>query len=58
MTLLNRGCQRAVRTGAERLDEQLLDGVKNDAAAERARRELHAALDNRRLTTSPTRRAG
>src|SRR5262249_38782434 len=35
MTLINRGCQRAVRTGAEHLGEDLLDEVKNDAAAER-----------------------
>ncbi|WBB57929.1 hypothetical protein O7599_19870 [Streptomyces sp. WMMC500] len=40
MTLINRGCQKAVRTGAERLDEELLNTVKNDAASERARREL------------------
>ncbi len=37
MTLINRGCQRAVRTGAERLDEDLLSTVKNDAASEEAR---------------------
>ncbi|SDY01762.1 TniB protein [Saccharopolyspora shandongensis] len=51
MTLINRGCQRAVRTGVERLDQDLLDGVKNDAAAETARRELNAAIQARRLTT-------
>lgn len=51
MTLINRGCQRAVRTGAERLDRDLLDSVKNDAAAETARRELDAAIQARRLTT-------
>lgn len=43
MTLINRGCQKAVRTGAERLDEELLSTVKNDAAAEEARRELERA---------------
>ncbi|MFF3860447.1 ATP-binding protein [Streptomyces sp. NPDC002209] len=53
MTLINRGCQRAVRTGAERLDRDLLDGVKNDEAAEAARRELEAALEKRRLTSRP-----
>lgn len=51
MTLLNRGCQRAVRTGAERLDQELMDRVKNDAAAERARRELELALESRKITT-------
>ncbi len=61
MTLINRGCQRAVRTGTERLDRNLLDSVKNDAAAETARRELDAAIQARRLTTRLTqtgRRAG
>ncbi|MEU0877495.1 TniB family NTP-binding protein [Lentzea sp. NPDC005914] len=53
MTLINRGCQRAVRTGAERLDEELLNGVKNDAASEKARQELEAALQARRITTRP-----
>lgn len=61
MTLINRGCQRAVRTGTERLDRNLLDSVKNDAAAETAHRELDAAIQARRLTTRLTqtgRRAG
>jgi hypothetical protein len=51
MTLLNRGCQRAVRTGTECLTTELLDTVKCDAASEAARRELEAALASRRLTT-------
>lgn len=51
MTLINRGCQRAIRTGAEVLDTDLLDQVKNDAAAEKARRELEAALAARTITT-------
>ncbi|HEV8279938.1 MAG TPA: ATP-binding protein [Streptosporangiaceae bacterium] len=51
MTLINRGCQRAVRTGAERLDQELMDRVKNDAAAEKARRELELALESRKITT-------
>ncbi|MFI7121861.1 hypothetical protein [Amycolatopsis sp. NPDC049868] len=54
MTLINRGCQRAVRTGAERLDQTVLDSVKNDAAAENGRRELEAAFTARRLTTAIT----
>ncbi|MER6114796.1 hypothetical protein [Streptomyces sp. NPDC001743] len=53
MTLINRGCQRAVRSGSERLDKDLLDRVKNDEASENARRELEAALEARRLTSRP-----
>lgn len=62
MTLINRGCQRAVRTGAERLDADLLDRVKIDAASEKGRGELEAALAAGRLTSKlaqhPARRAG
>ena len=54
MTLVNRGCQRAVRTGTERLSRDLLDRVKNDAAAEAARRELETALAAGRITTRIT----
>ncbi|MEV8395313.1 MULTISPECIES: ATP-binding protein [unclassified Streptomyces] len=53
MTLINRGCQRAVRSGAERLSRDLLDGVKNDEASEVARKELEAALEKRQLTSRP-----
>ncbi|MEU7413782.1 TniB family NTP-binding protein [Streptomyces sp. NPDC042638] len=53
MTLINRGCQRAVRTGAERLDKELLDQVKNDAASEQAREELQHALASGRLVSRP-----
>jgi hypothetical protein len=56
MTLINRGCQRAVRTGAERLDANLLDGVKIDAASEKGRGELEAALAAGRLTSKPAQR--
>ncbi len=60
MTLVARGCQRAIRTGAECLDTGLLDQVKNDAAAEAARTRLAASLADGRLTSRPrpvTRRA-
>ena len=57
MSLINRGCQRAVRTGVERLDAQLLDRIKIDAAAEEARHELENALASRRITTKRGRRA-
>jgi len=51
MTLINRGCQRAVRSGVERLDRELMDKVKNDVAAEKARKELELALESRKITT-------
>lgn len=51
MTLVNRSCQRAVRTGTEQLDAELLDQVKNDAAAEKARQELETAVAARTITT-------
>ena len=51
MTLVNRGCQRAVRTGAEVLTRELMDNVKNDEASEKARKELEAAFSAHRLTT-------
>ena len=57
MTLVNRGCQRAVRTGTERLDTTLLDRVKNDAAAEKGRKELEMALSRGKLTSRPRKRA-
>jgi hypothetical protein len=54
MTLINRGCHRAVETGAERLDMDVLDAVNNDEDAEKTRRELQAALESRRITTRPS----
>ena len=51
MTLINRGCQRAVRSGAENLTRDLLDLVKNDAASEKGRQELQTAFESGRLTT-------
>ncbi|MFE2317519.1 TniB family NTP-binding protein [Streptomyces sp. NPDC059441] len=51
MTLVNRGCQRAMRTGTERLDQELLDSVKIDAASEKARVQLEASLRARRWTS-------
>jgi hypothetical protein len=49
MTLINRGCQRAVRTGAEELTVELLDRVKNDAASEKARQELELAISSGKI---------
>ncbi|WP_405018654.1 ATP-binding protein [Kitasatospora sp. NBC_00070] len=56
MALINRGCLRAIRTGYERLDTELMDKVKNDAAAEDARRELVAAIEAGLLTSRPKNR--
>lgn len=53
MTLITRGCLRAMRTGEERLTTGLLDGVRNDAAAEKARAELAAAIKAGLFTTRP-----
>jgi hypothetical protein len=51
MTLVVRGCHRAVRTGAEYLNCELLDRVRNDAASENGRLELETAFDSGRLAT-------
>jgi len=56
MTLINLGCQRAVRTGTEQLSAALLDRVKIDAASEKGRAELEAALAAGRLTSKITQR--
>lgn len=48
MTLINRGCQRAIRTGAERLDEELLSRVKIDQAAHLAQDDVRNLLKGQR----------
>ncbi|MCZ4095252.1 ATP-binding protein [Streptomyces sp. H39-C1] len=53
MTLINRGCQRAARTGAERLDRRLLEQVKIDAASERARKALEEKFARHTMTSKP-----
>jgi hypothetical protein len=58
MTLITRGCRRAIRTGTERLTRDLLDQVRNDAAAEAARQELLAAFDAGELSARPSARPG
>jgi hypothetical protein len=58
MTLVCRGCHRAIRTGQERLSIGLLDQVTNDAAAEAARKELMAALEAGLFTTRPQPQSG
>ena len=49
MTLINRGCQRAVRTGEEKLTTELLDKVRIDAASEKARHELELAINTGKM---------
>lgn len=53
MALINRGCLRAIRSGHERLDKDLMDQVKNDVAAEENRKELEAAMRAGLLTSRP-----
>jgi hypothetical protein len=60
MSLVSRGCYRAVKTGAEALGVGLLDSVRIDQAAEAARGHLVAALAAGVVgaTTVPPRRKG
>ena len=51
MTLIARGCRRAIKTGVECLTPELLDGIRNDVAAEAAREALEAAIKRGVLTT-------
>jgi hypothetical protein len=53
MSLIARGCYRAVKAGTEHLSVDLLDQVRIDAAAETARRELEAAFHTGQLRTRP-----
>jgi hypothetical protein len=53
MSLISRGCYRAIRTGAESLTAALLDQVRIDQAAEDARGQLQAALEAGRLPARP-----
>ena len=54
MSLISRGCDRAVEDGKECLTSDLLDRVKNDAAAEKARKEMQAAFETGRLSSHPS----
>jgi hypothetical protein len=55
ITLITRGCYKAIRTGAETLSEALLNTIRIDEASESARHHLHAAFAAR--TSSRTRTA-
>lgn len=60
MTLIARGCEKAIRTRRETLTVELMDKVPNDAAAEAARQELAAAIAAGLFSTrhTPRGRAG
>lgn len=47
MTLVTRGCYKAIKTGAERLTSDLLDGIRIDEGAEKARKRRAAAEKTR-----------
>jgi AAA domain len=50
ITLITRGCFKAIRTGQETLTSSLLDTVRIDEASEQARRQLAAAFAAGRLS--------
>jgi len=53
ITLITRGCYKAIRTGVERLSEQLLDTVRIDEASEAVRHQLHASFTAGKRTSRP-----
>jgi hypothetical protein len=53
ITLITRGCYKAIRAGTERLTEQVLDQVRIDEASEQARAQLAAAFAARTLRSTP-----
>lgn len=55
ITLVTRGCWKAIRNGSERITTNLLDTVRIDEASEAARAELHAGFRSGKLTTRPAR---
>jgi hypothetical protein len=55
ITLVTRGTYKAIRTGAELLTRDLLDGVRIDEASEQARAQLAAGFDDGTLSSTPTR---
>ena len=51
MNMIQQGCEKAMRTGAERLTRRLLDPIVLDLAAEQARTKLEEDFDAGRKTT-------
>jgi hypothetical protein len=56
-TLVSRACQRAVRTGAEYIDPELLAQIPGDAAAEQQRAEARVVVAASRKAARPKRDA-
>jgi hypothetical protein len=56
ITLITRGCYKAIHSGTERITIELLDTIRIDEASGAARHQLHAAFTAGTLTTR-TRRA-
>ncbi len=56
-TLVSRVCQRAVRTGAEYIDPELLAQIPGDAAAEQQRAEARVVVAASRKAARPKRDA-
>ena len=52
VTLITRGCFKAIRTGEEKLTQHLLDSVRIDEAAEQARRRLAAGSGTGRAAST------
>ena len=55
VTLITRGCFKAIRSGTEQLTTEVLDAVRIDVASEQARTELTAAFAAGRLSATPGR---
>jgi len=53
VTLISRGCYKAIRCGEEQLTTRLLDAVRIDEASEQARSQLAAAFKAGRLSATP-----
>lgn len=56
ITLITRGCYKAIRGGTEQLTQELLDSIRIDEASETARHQLQAGFAAGKLSTR-TRRA-
>ncbi|SCL17755.1 TniB family NTP-binding protein [Micromonospora inyonensis] len=53
ITLITRGCYKAIRSGEETLDQALLDTIRIDEASEAARHQLQATLSASRRPRRP-----
>jgi hypothetical protein len=56
VTLITRGCYKAIRSSEEKLTTRLLNGVRIDEASEQARSQLAAAFKAGRLSAAPAAR--